>query len=102
MRTDTPVTIRRGDYAPPAYLVDTVALDFTLDPAATLVRARLALRRNPQAAPDAPLRLDGEGLELLEARLDGAVLPPERCRLGEDGSLSIAEPPAAGLLETLV
>ena len=102
MKTDTPVTIRRGDYAPPAYLVDEVALEFRLDPAATLVRARLALRRNPLAAPDAPLRLDGEGLELLEARLDGAVLPPERCRLGEDGSLSIADPPAAGLLETLV
>ena len=76
MKTDTPVTIRRADYTPPAFLVDTVELDFELDPAATTVRARLALRRNPAAAPDAPLHLDGEGLTLLEARLDGVVLAP--------------------------
>ncbi|TCZ66811.1 aminopeptidase N [Roseicella aquatilis] len=102
MKTDTPVTIRRSDYAPPAFLVDTVELDFSLDPAATTVRARLALRRNPEAAPDAPLRLDGEGLALLEARLDGAALPPERLEFGADGSLTIQDPPEAGLLETVV
>ena len=66
MKTDTPVTIRRADYTPPAFLVDDVALEFELDPAATSVRARLALRRNPAAAPDAPLRLDGDGLALAE------------------------------------
>ncbi|MCB4821683.1 aminopeptidase N [Roseicella aerolata] len=102
MKTDTPITIRRADYAPPAYLVDTVDLAFDLDPAATIVRAKLALRRNPKAAQDAPLRLDGEGLVLREARLDGAVLPPERLQLGADGSLAIADPPSAGLLETMV
>ncbi|MDO9712037.1 aminopeptidase N [Paracraurococcus lichenis] len=102
MRTDMPVTIRRSDYAPPAFLVDTVDLDVHLDPAATEVRARLALRRNPAAAPDAPLLLDGDGLTLLEARLDGAVLAAGRLQFGPDGSLTIADPPAAGLLETTV
>ena len=36
---------RLADYRPPAFLIDTVALDFTLDPHATVVRSRLALRR---------------------------------------------------------
>ena len=95
MKTDTPVTIRRTDYAPPAFLVDTVDLDFDLDPAATTVRARLALRRNPAAAADAPLHLDGDGLTLVEAKLDGAVLAPERLAFAADGSLSIAGLPDA-------
>jgi aminopeptidase N len=99
---DSPKTIRRGDYAPPAFLIDTVDLDFALDPAATTVKSRLAFRRNPAAAADAPLRLDGEGLTLLEARLDGTVLPEARLLIGADGSLTIADPPAAGVLETSV
>src|SRR4051794_32644391 len=99
---ESPKTHHRGDYAPPAYLIDTVELDFALDPAATIVTARLALRRNPSAAADAPLRLDGDGLTLLEAKLDGAVLPPERLSIGADGSLTILDPPASGLLETRV
>src|SRR4051812_7162500 len=102
MKTDTPVTIRRTDYAPPAFLVDTVDLDFDLDPASTTVRARLALRRNPAAAPDAPLHLDGDGLSLVEAKLDGAVLGPERLAFAADGSLSIAGLPDAAVLETAV
>ncbi len=97
-----PRSIHRGDYRPPAFLVDTVALDFDLDPAATTVRATLALRRNSAAPADAPLRLDGDGLTLLEAKLDGTVLPPERLAFGSDGSLTILDPPAAGSLETLV
>ena len=39
--------VRRADYRPPAFLIDTVALDFDLDPTATTVRSRLAVRRNP-------------------------------------------------------
>jgi aminopeptidase N len=97
-----PRSIHRGDYRPPAFLVDTVALDFDLDPAATTVRATLALRRNPAAPADAPLRLDGDGLTLIEAKLDGTVLPPERLEFGSDGSLTVLDPPAAGVLETLV
>ena len=93
-----PETIRRADYAPPAFLVDTVELDFALDPAETLVRARLALRRN---APG-PLRLDGDGLTLLDAALDGAPLPEARLAFGADGSLTILDPPERGVLETRV
>ncbi len=96
MTDDGPHPVRRDDYRPPPWLVERAELAFELDPAQTLVRAQLHLRRNP-AAPAAPLRLDGEGLELRHIALDGDPLPdgvwrvddrgltveqaPERCRL---------------------
>ncbi len=98
MPDSAPHTTRRADYRPPAFLIDTVELEFRLDPAATLVRARLGFRRNAEGA----FRLDGDGLALLEARIDGVVLAEGRARLGEDGSLTIADAPDAGVLETLV
>jgi aminopeptidase N len=63
-----------ADYAPPAFLVDDVALDFDLDPAATLVRATLKLRRQ---APG-PLVLDGRDLQLLSIKLNGEPLGDNR------------------------
>ena len=42
-----PRETRLADYRPPEFLVDTVALAFDLDEAATLVRSRMAVRRNP-------------------------------------------------------
>ncbi|SDB49580.1 aminopeptidase N [Belnapia rosea] len=98
MQDSAPQTTYRADYRPPAFLIDTVELDFRLDPAATLVRARLAFRRNGPG----PMRLDGQGLALLEARIDGAVLPEARLGLGADGSLTVADAPDSGVLETLV
>jgi len=78
MRTDQPVTIRRVDYTPPAFLVDEVRLDFDLDPGDTVVRAALRLRRNPAHRPadgqPAPLVLNGERLSLVDLRVDGRVL----------------------------
>jgi aminopeptidase N len=67
--------IKRADYRPPAFLIDDVDLHFALDPAATIVRSRLSVRRNPaygEAA--APLQLDGEALELVSVRLNGEAL----------------------------
>ena len=46
----TPRETRLADYQPPAFLVETVDLAFDLDEAATRVRSRLAVRRNPAAA----------------------------------------------------
>jgi aminopeptidase N len=85
---DKPPTKRLEDYRPPEWLVDRVDLDFRLDPAATEVAARLAVRRNPQAGgqdkPHPPLVLDGEDLELLEVRLDGQELGGNRYEQGEE------------------
>ena len=62
MRTEQARPVRLEDYAPPDWLVDTVELDVSLNPAAARVRATLALRPNPASAAPAPLVLDGDGL----------------------------------------
>jgi len=67
-----PHVTRREDYAPPAWLVPTLHLDFDLDPAATRVRAKLAVTRN--GAAHEPLRLDGAGQEPLAVRVDGVAI----------------------------
>ena len=48
MRTDIAQPIRLADYRPTDYLIDTVDLDVKLDPHATRVVARLAIRPNPK------------------------------------------------------
>ena len=51
----TPAVIRRADYAPPAFLIDSVALEFDLVPERTVVKSTLRVRRNPDAR--APRRI---------------------------------------------
>ena len=69
-----PQSILLSDYQPPAYLVDTVELRFELDPAATVVSSRIALRRNPLRSDAGLLVLDGEHLELLAVAVDDQPL----------------------------
>ena len=91
---------RRLDYRPPAFLVDTLDLEFDLDPEATEVVAHLAFRRNPKAhAADrnAPLILDGEQQDDVRVELDGLALPATQWRLGA-GALTVTDVPAAGRL----
>jgi aminopeptidase N len=97
-----PGAVRRLDYRPPAYLVDTVALTFELDPAATWVTAELAFRRNPARSSDAaraapPLVLDGEQQQDVTVALDGAALAHEAYALSST-ALTLHAPPAAGRL----
>jgi aminopeptidase N len=68
-QTDSPM-IRRADYTPPAFWVDSVDLTFDLDPAKTRVLNRMTLRRNPDQAEQA-LRLDGEELNLARVLVNG-------------------------------
>ncbi|PKO89539.1 MAG: aminopeptidase N [Betaproteobacteria bacterium HGW-Betaproteobacteria-10] len=74
MKTDTPQTIYLKDYTAPAYLVDTVDLDISIESGATTVSATLAMRRNPDVAAQA-LVLDGEDLETLSVAVDGKNVP---------------------------
>ncbi len=94
MKPDTPRPRRLKDYRPPAYLVDHVDLDFSLDPERTEVRAHLRVRRNP-SADDAgkPLVLDGEQLELKSIALDGTPLSADSYTIDET-SLTIPKVPA--------
>jgi aminopeptidase N len=61
---------RRGDYRAPDWLVPEVALDFTLDPNASTVRARLTVTRNGDHAR--PLRLEGNEIAANWLKVDGA------------------------------
>ena len=94
----TPKVVRLADYQPPAFLVESVSLDFALNEAATRVKSRMVLRRNPAAAPDAPLHLDGEALTLVGIVRDGAPLPASAYRL-EAGGLVIPSMQDACVLE---
>src|SRR5436190_4757809 len=65
----THVAIRREDYRPPDWLVPEIHLDFDLELERTRVRATLSVERN--GSHDRPLRLDGDELELVSAKVDG-------------------------------
>ena len=95
-----PQPTRLADYQPPAFLVDTVDLVFDLEPSDTSVAAHLALRRNPAAAdPAAPLRLDGDEIELVSLALDGRRLMPAEYRSEPDGALVIPRVPDSFALD---
>ncbi len=80
--------VLRDNYRPPPWLVDDVELTFELDPHATRVQSRLHVRRNPDVAGSAPLRLDGQSLMLERASVDGRELTGNEYRL-EDGQLTL-------------
>ncbi|MGP9788417.1 aminopeptidase N [Roseinatronobacter sp. NSM] len=63
-----------ADYQPPPFLVESVALTFRLHPTATRVLSEIRFRRNPAASAGHDLRLDGEGLNLISAQIDGTAL----------------------------
>jgi aminopeptidase N len=88
-----PREVRLAEYAPPAFLVDTVDLTFELDEATTKVTARLAIRRNPAAGDRAaPLRLDGEQLELTRLVCNDERLSANQYHL-DDRALTIPDVP---------
>jgi aminopeptidase N len=65
-----PEPIRLADYRPPAFAVDSVDLRFELEPAATRVTSRLAVRRQARGE----LTLHGSELKLNALRVDGRTL----------------------------
>ncbi|HVH73319.1 MAG TPA: aminopeptidase N [Stellaceae bacterium] len=96
---ETPQPVQLADYRPPAFLIDTVDLVFELEESATVVKSRLAVRRNPDSTDSgAPLALDGEALELLSLALDGAALGANRFSQHAE-SLVIPDVPASFTLE---
>jgi len=77
-----PIQTFRKEYRRPDFEVDSVELEFELDPDATVVRSTLKGRR--AGAADAPLVLHGEDLTLLSLVLDGRDLPAEDYSRGDD------------------
>lgn len=89
MRTDTPQAIFLRDYAPPAWLIDTVELHVAIHDDHALVTATLACQRNP-AGNGGPLVLRGEELTLVAIGLNDVALAASRYVL-DDETLSIGE-----------
>jgi aminopeptidase N len=92
MKKVMPVTVRRLDYTPPPYQVQTLDLTLELAPRATIVTAVSRLTRQPGEPPCA-LRLDGELLTLVSVAIDGRILADEEFEV-DDRCLRIVAPPA--------
>ncbi|XVJ70731.1 MAG: aminopeptidase N [Rhizobacter sp.] len=84
MREGSSTLIRREDYVAPSYWIRSVDLSFDLDPSKTLVINRMQLQRNDSVAAQ-PLRLHGEGLNLLRVLVNGQSVSFKN----EDGMLVI-------------
>ncbi|HEX4117375.1 MAG TPA: aminopeptidase N [Rhizomicrobium sp.] len=97
MRTEEPRAIHLADYKAPDFHIETVHLDFALDPQATRVTAKLEIVRN---TPGVPLVLSGEELKLVSVTLDGRALSEREYRV-DAKSLSIASVPDRFTLETV-
>lgn len=97
MRTDTPATIYRKDYAAPTYFTETVEIGFDLAAELTRVATRIVMQRNP-AAKGKDIELYGEELELVQLRLNGKSLSTREYRV-RDGMLRIPRAPATATLE---
>src|SRR5579863_6541005 len=103
MRTEEPRPFRLKDYRPPDWLIETVDLDVSLDPTATIVRATLWITPN-SAGRLAPLVLDGEDLNLRLLTFDGTPLPAANFVATPD-RLTITQPPRRAfelMIETVI
>lgn len=93
--------VRLADYSPAPFGLDRTDLTVQIFEDHSLVAASLQCRPNPAGTPG-PMHLCGEGLELLELRLDGELLAPDAYRL-EPGALVLLAPPQRPFqLESLV
>ena len=71
LREGLATAIRRQDYTAPAFWIRSAELSFDLDPVKTIVGSRLTCLRNLDAPDGLPLKLHGEGLNLLRVLADG-------------------------------
>src|ERR1700761_3906339 len=96
-----PAPVLRLDYRPPAWLVPAIRLEFDLDPAETIVRARLEVERNgAEEAPQGPLVLEGgPGMRPRVVTLDGRALAEGEWRV-EENRLLVDLPGDSHVVET--
>jgi aminopeptidase N len=102
MREPIPQTILLSDYTPPAFVISTVDLDVDIRADHALVKASIALKRNPSSADaKAPLMLNGEELELVAVAIDGRVLSDDEYSVSAE-HLTINKTPKKFTLESTV
>lgn len=94
-----PSTIFLKDYQPPVYLVNNVHLHFDLHETQTVVTSTLSLSLNSNnTSSSKALILDGQNLELISVKIDGAALSPDDYKCNDE-QLSIASIPDTCELE---
>lgn len=76
-----PHAIRREDYAPPPYLIETVDLSFAIGERLVEVHSDLHIRPNPAVPAGSPLNLDGQDLETRWLQLNGKPLEADDYRI---------------------
>ncbi len=94
-------TIYLKEYLPPAYLIQTVDLNFILDPFETRVISTLKVITNPEHRTEGPLILSGENLSLKSVRLNGQTLTEKDFSL-DDESLTLLAPPHDTVFELII
>jgi len=78
MRTETAPTITKlSDYTPPNFKIESVYLDFQLEPKETIVKTTLKVSR----LSSGPLILDGDEINLKSVSIDGRSLKRSEYRL---------------------
>lgn len=98
-KKQTHETIYRKDYQPPAYLVESIHLNFDLGEEKTTVTSRLTMKKNETSGKeDAPLILAGRELALRSVNLDGRLLEQNSYTQDEE-QLTIADVPKEFTLE---
>jgi aminopeptidase N len=99
MSSQENVTIRLEDYKAPAFRIPRISLDVHLARHDTRVTATLEIE--PAGEAEVPLILDGDGLALLEARLNGKPLAPD-CYAAAPDRFELKQPPQSPFSLTLV
>jgi aminopeptidase N len=101
MREPQPKTIHLKDYSPPPFLIDTIELDVDIRTEDAVVKATLAIHRNPRGNKSiTSLVLDGDELELISVALNGVDLPKDRYSTTTE-KLTVQSVPDAFVLETV-
>ena len=95
MAADTARVYRLEDYRPSDYLIPRTDLTFYLAPDETRVVAELEIERRTGTPLDAPLVLDGDGLELLRLEVNGKAAPASRLSVNGDRLILTQAPPSA-------
>ncbi|HRF07235.1 MAG TPA: aminopeptidase N [Xanthobacteraceae bacterium] len=104
MREADAQAVRLSEYRPYDWLIDSVGLDFQLDPKATRVRSTVVMRPNPKGRADAAIELDGDELTLTSVKLDGRSLRTDEYEV-TTAQLTIKNPPHEKLtleIETII
>ncbi len=102
MHTDNNLTIYRKDYSAPSFWVHTVQMAFDLDPKTTIVSTRTSYTRNADSL-EKDLILVGEGLKLVQIRIDGKKLARTAYQIDKHILRLISPPDAFTLdIETLI